>query len=518
MRSFVLSTVVVASGFFCLSFGLSCGSTGASRPTKMAGGGGAGGSASGPNGNPDPVTTCAGTTAAYPDFGSLPAITSLPDPFTAMDGTRITAASQWSCRAAEIGGEAQNYELGPKPPKPASVTGAWSVGDAGATGGNITVTVADSGKTISFTAAVTFPTTAKPPFPAMIGMDGINIGPATLNQMGVATIIFPSDTLAQQDSGSSRGLGEFYDFYGAAHPAGAMMAWAWGVDRLIDALETTPASQIDPSRLGVTGCSRNGKGALVVGAFDSRIVLTIPQESGSGGSASWRVSDWQTAQDPSNPVQTLSEITGENVWFRSTFSQFGSSSTKLPFDHHEIEGMIAPRSLLVIENTDQIWLGDISTFYDSMAAHEIWQALGIPDHMGVSQYGHPDHCGWDGVSQQPEVTAFVQKFLIGGGTGNTNVLKTDGEFSFDAAAVATWAPWSVPPLIGAPGTGGEGGIAGGAGGVSGAGGSAGVGGPGGASGMSDGGNGGAGGMSGAGGISSDAVHDAAADMSIDSAL
>ena len=32
-------------------------------------------------------------------------------------------------------------------------------------------------------------------------------------------------------------------------------------------------------------CS-NGKGALAVGAFDERVALTIPQESGSGGSAS----------------------------------------------------------------------------------------------------------------------------------------------------------------------------------------------------------------------------------------
>ena len=166
-----------------------------------------------------------------------------------------------------------------------------------------------------------------------------------------------------------------------------MMAWAWGVSRLIDALEQTPAAQIDPARLGVTGCSRNGKGALIVGAFDDRIVLTIPQESGSGGSASWRVSDAQLASG--TVVQTLSEITGENVWFRKSFSQFSVAATQLPFDHHMIEGLVAPRALLIIENTSQVWLGNVSTYNDSMAAHAIWEALGIPDTMGVSQIG--DH-------------------------------------------------------------------------------------------------------------------------------
>ena len=41
------------------------------------------------------------------------------------------------------------------------------------------------------------------------------------------------------------------------------------------------------------------------------------------------------------------------------------------------------------------------------------------------------------------MTAYVQKFLIGGGTGNTNVLRTDGGYTFDKAM---WAPWEVPAL------------------------------------------------------------------------
>src|SRR5262245_45917388 len=32
-------------------------------------------------------------------------------------------------------------------------------------------------------------------------------------------------------------------------------------------------------------------------------------------------------------TQILSEIVGENVWFRANFNQFSSTATKLPFDH-----------------------------------------------------------------------------------------------------------------------------------------------------------------------------------------
>jgi hypothetical protein len=370
--------------------------------------------------------TCGGSEAPLPALADLPSIDDLPDPFLSLDGTRITSADQWACRRVEIAAQAAAYELGDKPDKPASVTGSLS-------GNQLTVTASDGTKTVSFTAAITLPAGGDPPYPAMIGMGGIAIDPAGLNAMGVATINFPNDDVAQQNN--VRSIGAFYDLYGKDHSAGAMMAWAWGISRLIDVLEQTPDAQIDPSRLGVTGCSRNGKGALIAGAFDDRIVLTIPQESGSGGSASWRISDVQYASG--TVVQTLSEIVGENVWFRRSFQNFAASAKKLPFDHHEIEGMVAPRALLVIENTDMVWLGNQSTYNDSMAAHEIWQGLGVPDKMGVSQVGHSVHCDWPG-SQEPEVAAYVQKFLIGGGTGNTNVLKTDGGYAYDQS---TWAPW-----------------------------------------------------------------------------
>ena len=105
----------------------------------------------------------------------------------------------------------------------------------------------------------------------MIGIGESSLDNSTLSQLGVALIDFPNDDIAKQNGPSSRGQGAFFTLYGSDQSAGALIAWAWGVSRLIDALEQTPSALIDPKRIGVTGCGRNGKGAMMAGAFDDRM-------------------------------------------------------------------------------------------------------------------------------------------------------------------------------------------------------------------------------------------------------
>ena len=219
-----------------------------------------------------------------------------------------------------------------------------------------------------------------------------------------------------------------------------MMAWAWGVSRIIDALESTPAARIDPKRVGVTGCSRNGKGALVAGAFEPRIALTIPQESGSGGDACWRLSDYQLSQG--QQVQTLSEIVTENVWFASQFSSFSGKTNTLPIDHHLLAGLVAPRPLLSIENADYLWLGPWSTFGCMTAAHTIYQALGKADYQGYSEVGGHAHCSFPS-SQQSDLSAFINRFLVGA-SANTNIFRNDQNFNFNIPN--QWVNWTNPTL------------------------------------------------------------------------
>ncbi|KAK6359577.1 carbohydrate-binding module 1 [Orbilia brochopaga] len=369
-------------------------------------------------------TTC----PAIPNPIPLVSNSRLPDPFLFASGSRASTKAQFTCRQAEILAAMQQYELGTKPGKPQSVTASFS-------GGRLTINVSDQGKSISFSVTISTPSGGTRPYPAIIAYGAASIPiPA-----GVATITFNNDDIAAQANSGSRGQGKFFTLYGSGHSAGALTAWAWGVSRIIDAIELTPGTNINPQRIGVTGCSRNGKGAIVAGALDDRIALTIPQESGSGGSACWRLSDYQKSQGQN--VQTASQIITENVWFSTLFNSNVNSVNRLPFDHHSLAGLVAPRGLFVIENTSMEWLGNLSTYGCMKVAQLVYQALGVTSNMGYSQIGGHNHCAFPS-SQQSELSAFINRFLLDQSV-TTNVFRTDGNFNFNQGQ---WVDWTVPTL------------------------------------------------------------------------
>ena len=66
------------------------------------------------------------------------------------------------------------------------------------------------------------------------------------------------------------GKGPIYDAY-PDWEGKTIMAWAWGLMRIIDYLLT--CDYIDPDRIIVTGCSRLGKQALCAAIHDTRVAL-----------------------------------------------------------------------------------------------------------------------------------------------------------------------------------------------------------------------------------------------------
>ncbi len=282
---------------------------------------------------------------ALPAFNNLPVITQLPDPFKWANGSgRISGFKDWSCRRSEISAQIQHYEIGTKPAPPSNLKASLS--DKGI----LTVIIVEHNDTLRLTSKITLPQ-GNGPFPAVIGVGGGSGSlPADIfSTRGIATVQFNfAEVMAWKPV---RGKEPFNRLYPDS-TVGSFVAWAWGVSRIIDGLEKVPEAKIDVKHLAVTGCSFAGKIALYSGAFDERIALTIAQESGGGGAAAWRVTDKLEGKR-----ETLKNAQGV-PWYGKDLTLFNNAVTKLPYDHHELMAMVAPRALFLLGNPDYEWLAD----------------------------------------------------------------------------------------------------------------------------------------------------------------
>jgi len=361
----------------------------------------------------------------------------------------VATKADWSCRRDEISTLFQQHELGVKPDPPEILASGWDRFPDGS-GGNLTITASNGGSSITWTVTVnytTVPDMGGGSYPALIVLDILTIPPPP----GVVIMTFFVSEFAQQDNTTSRGKGLFYELYPDTSPqaAGALMAWAWGVSRILDALTSSPDgndASIDATRIGVVGCSRWAKGSLVVGAFEERIALSIVEESGSGGAACWRLSDVENVSiDGADTVQTAHEIVTENVWFSNEFEVFANQTDGtqlLPFDHHMLAGLIAPRGLLVIDNAGVEWLSPWSSYGCMTVAREIYKALGVQQAMGYTEAANHTHCQFPVADQGAELDTYVNKYLLGQQI-QSNVFRTEANFTFDEAM---WIDWQAPVL------------------------------------------------------------------------
>jgi hypothetical protein len=262
---------------------------------------------------------------------------------------------------------------------------------------------------------------------------------------GVATIKFN----AVETSGKTGAKkGPFYDVYGTDHPAGYLTAQAWQISRIIDVLEQHP-DIIDPYRIGLTGCSRLGKGAFVAGALDNRIALTMPFESGAGGTVALRLIEILD----SGGEYAYNAIGGISRWlsevqlgpFSSGNNAKGDNTDRLPIDMHEIMGLIAPRGLYIMDNPNHSisWADENSAWVTANAGKLIFEALGVGDHMTYESTSG-SHCSWR-TGYEASLKAMIDKFLIGKESATTGIFHTE----------ATKPPnpkdhydWAVPQLSG----------------------------------------------------------------------
>jgi hypothetical protein len=361
--------------------------------------------------------------------GTLTANSLLPDPFTRLDGTRISSISDWTCRREEILQLAEKYIYGTKPPKPASVTGTVSPA-------NITVNVSGNGKSASFSAGVRLPGSGSGPFPAVIVYGGSGVDTSTILASGAAVIDYNPYQVGQEGTARDQMQGAFYTLYGPSSGTGLLMAWAWGVSRIIDVIEQSGGRILKADDTGVTGCSRFGKGAFVAGAFDQRIPLTMPVESGTDGVPIFRGIPGESGAQP------LNEAYGEQPWVGDGFGSFTSNPNMLPVDTHEIVGMIAPRGLFIMENPHVDWLAAKSGSVAALGGAEVYKALGAGQNISYwSDVQDGTHCAVRPEWQAP-LRQSIRKFLENTGTA-------PGVFRISPLKqgnLSQWRNWTTPAL------------------------------------------------------------------------
>ncbi len=383
----------------------------------------------------------------YPTRSQLPFIEPLTDPFLFSDGSgRALEFEDWSRRRSEISNEIQHYEIGRKP--------AVSMDDieASMSGNTLTVKVTVDGKTLTLSSTISYPSSGSAPYPLMIGMNGNggSLPSAVFSGVNIAHMSFTSSQTNGYSQFDDSGSREFERLYPDLTSNGAYSEWAWGVSRLIDGLQKLgpDVTKIDTEHIGVTGCSYAGKMALFCGAFDERIALTVAQEPGGGGAASWRVSNWL-------PISVERISNTDYNWFmgslRDNFN--GDNVSYLPYDHHELVAMCCPRACLILGNPSQTWLADPSGYVSCNAARKVWEQYGIEDRFGYSFVGGHDHCNLPS-SQYPEVQAFIKRFLGGQEDVETDVSIAPSNY-VDSYDYERWIQWwgtdSVPPIY-LPGT------------------------------------------------------------------
>lgn len=146
-----------------------------------------------------------------------------------------------------------------------------------------------------------------------------------------------------------------------------LAAWAWGLHRAVDYLVRDPA--VDRQRVAVFGHSRNGKAALLAGAFDERIGLILCHQAGCGGSAPSRGRVGESVRQINDRFPH---------WFNAAFKRFNDTPERLPFDQHALVALCAPRPVLLSNATEDQWANPAGQFEVLRAADPVYRLLGVP--------------------------------------------------------------------------------------------------------------------------------------------
>ena len=265
-----------------------------------------------------------------PDFESMPSNNFLPDPLVRVEGTvstPITTLKQWAQQRQWIRSEFERWVYGKMPPPPdnlrAVVTETHREGSV--TVREVRLEFGPGHRGILHMHL--FIPDGKGPFPVFLTNQPLTsswIQPA-IRRGYLACIYDATDPVfgATDDSDKFIDVYPEYDF-------ACIARWAWAAMRTVDYLYTLP--EVDRTKIGITGHSRNSKQAVLAAAFDERIGAVVGSSGTTGECLPWRyctLDYWGTG--------SIESITGgphNTHWFHPRLRFFAGREDKLPVDQN----------------------------------------------------------------------------------------------------------------------------------------------------------------------------------------
>ena len=350
------------------------------------------------NGNPLRRALKTGHVSNY-DEAKVPPYT-LPDPLVMADGRPVRTARMWNERRAEIVKLYETEIYGRVPANAPRVTWQITETDPSAREGTAVmkrlvgrIGSAPDGPRMNVTLFT--PSSVRKPVPVilLINFGGGNEasapggrGPVSRDPPVAADILargWGYATVGYQDIQPDRAnawtegvIGQTLAA-GQAQPApgewGTISAWAWGVSRIIDYLETDKG--VDRKQIALFGFSRLGKTVLWAAATDARIAAVFSACAGEMGSALAR-RDWG---------ETVDDMAQNFPWqFAGNFQRYVGRWNDMPVDAHMLISLSAPRPVFITGGTTDQWSDPKGEFLAEVAAGPVYRLLGKKD-LGVTE-------------------------------------------------------------------------------------------------------------------------------------